>query len=93
MGIEKEGLTLEETEQIIDLAMPSLVEEELPVTTSPAMLATPEEIPVVRISYRVKYQTNPDYIPSMSGNKYENVNTQVECEETLHPDIHMFLCQ
>ena len=29
----------------------------------------------------------------MSGNKYETVNTQVECEETFNPDAHMFLCQ
>ena len=29
----------------------------------------------------------------MSVKKYETVNTQVKCEETLHPDAHMFLCQ
>ena len=29
----------------------------------------------------------------MSVMKYEPVNTQVECEETLYPDAHMFFCQ
>ena len=29
----------------------------------------------------------------MSYNKYETVNTQVECEDTFYPDAHMFLCQ
>ena len=29
----------------------------------------------------------------MSGKKYETITTQVEFEETLHPDAHMFLCQ
>ena len=29
----------------------------------------------------------------MSGNKYETVNTQVECEDTLHPNYDMFICQ
>ena len=59
----------------------------------PSKIATPEEIPGVCISSRVKFQTKRDYIPSMSDKKYETVNTQVECEEALHPDTHMFLCQ
>ena len=29
----------------------------------------------------------------MSGNNYETVNTQVECEDTLNPDDHLLLCQ
>ena len=29
----------------------------------------------------------------MPGKQYETVNTQLECEETLHPDYHMVFCQ
>ena len=29
----------------------------------------------------------------MAGKKYENLNTQVECEDTLHPYSHMFIFQ
>ena len=29
----------------------------------------------------------------MSGKKYETINTQMECEETFHPDTHIFLWQ
>ena len=58
-----------------------------------AKIYTLEETPGVCISNWVRFQTNPDYIPSMSGKKYETVNTQVECEDTFHPDAYMFLCQ
>ena len=29
----------------------------------------------------------------MAYKRYETVNTQLECEDTLHTDAHMFLCQ
>ena len=38
-------------------------------------------------------QTKQDYIPSILGKQYETANTQVECEETLHPSAHMMFCQ
>ena len=93
MGIAKEDGNLEASEQRIDSYVPSLLEGELPVTTFPAKIATPEETLVVCRSSRLKFQTNPYYIPSMSVKKYETVNTQLGCEETLHPDPHMFFCQ
>ena len=63
------------------------------MTTFTAKIATPEGTPGVIISSRVKFQTKPDYIPSMSDNSYETVNNQVKYEDTLHSDAHMFLCQ
>ena len=73
--------------------MPSLAEVELPVTISPTNIATPEVTPGVHISSQLILQTNPDYITSMSGKQYQTINTQLECEETLHPDSYMFFCQ
>ena len=90
MGIEKEYVTLETAEQIIDPAVTSLEEGELTVTIFSSKTATPEETPGVRRSSQVIFQTKPDYTPSISGNQYETVNTRVECEQTLHPDSHMF---
>ena len=29
----------------------------------------------------------------MSGKQYENIDTQVECEDTLYQYEHMFFCQ
>ena len=29
----------------------------------------------------------------MSGKQYETINTQLEREETLHPDSYIFFCQ
>ena len=29
----------------------------------------------------------------MSGKQYETVNTQLKCEDILHPYAHMFFCQ
>ena len=63
------------------------------VTILPANISTPEEAPGVLISSQVRFQTKPYYIPSMSGKHHETINTQLECEETLHPDAHMCLCQ
>ena len=58
-----------------------------------ANISTSEETPGVHISSREIFQTKTDYIPGMSGNQYETVNTQVECEDNLHKDVHMFFCQ
>ena len=69
------------------------MEGEFSVNIFPAKIATSEETPGVRISSRVKFQTKQDYIPSMQGKKYETDNTQVECEDTFHPDSNMFICQ
>ena len=63
------------------------------VTISSDNIDTPEETPGVRRSSRVKFQNKPDYIPSMPGKNYKTINIQVECEETLHPDDHIFICQ
>ena len=93
MGIAKEDGTLKTAQQIIDPDVPSLVEGELPVKILPTKIDTPEETQGVRRSSRVKFQTKPYYIPSMSGKKYENVNNQIECEETLHLYAHMFIFQ
>ena len=93
MGITKEYKTLEAAEQIIDPAVPSLAEGEILANTFPARIATPHETTRVRRSFQLIYQNKIDYIPSMSGKKYETVNTQVECEDIFHPDYHMIFCQ
>ena len=56
----REDGTLEVSEKITDPDVPSLAEGELPVATSPANIATPEEIPGVRRYSRVIFQTKPD---------------------------------
>ena len=56
-------------------------------------IAREEEIPGVRRSTRVRFPTR-DYIPSMSGSsKYAHAVTQLESQEALHPDAHMFFNQ
>jgi hypothetical protein len=48
------------------------------------------EIPGVRRSTRVKFQTKQDYIPSLSGSsKYAFAITQMETQGVLHPDTHI----
>ena len=54
---------------------------------------TPELIPGVRISQRVRTQTKQPYVPSMSGTKYETIMDQLEQHGTLHPDTQMFFNQ
>jgi hypothetical protein len=51
-----------------------------------------EETPGVRRSTRTKSQPK-QYIPTMTGNKYEYVAAQMESEGILHPDTHMFFQQ
>ena len=93
MGIAKEDGTLEASKQIIDTDVPSLAVGELPVTILPDKIDTPDKTPVVQISSRVRFQTKLDYIPSISDNQYETVDTQGECEETFHLDAHICFCQ
>ena len=63
------------------------------MTILPTKIATPEVTPGVRISSQLILKTNPEYITSMSGKQYETINTQLEREETLHPDSYIFFCQ
>ena len=90
IGIAKEDGTLEAENQRIGPPVPSLAGGELPMTIYFYKIDTPEETPGVRISCRVILETKPGYIPSMPCKKYKTVNTVLECEETLHPDDHMF---
>jgi hypothetical protein len=60
-------------------------------TPAPTETDTPDEIPGVRRSTRVKFQTKQDYVPSISGSsKYAYAVTQLETQGALHPDAHMF---
>ena len=54
---------------------------------------TPELIPGVHKSQRVRNQTKQSYVPSMSGTKYETIMAQLEQHRTLHPDAHMLFNQ
>ena len=85
----KQELTLEAAEQIFD----AVVKIEPPVIKSPTDNSTHEAIPRVRRSSILRVQTKQDYIQRMSSKQYETKNTQVECEDTLHPYDHMMLCQ
>ena len=58
MGIAKEDGNLEASEQRIDSYVPSLLEGELPVTTFPANICTPEETPGVRRSFKIPNQAS-----------------------------------
>ena len=55
MGNSKEDGTLEAADKIIDTAVPSLAEGELPVTIFTANIAIPEETPGVRRSSLIKF--------------------------------------
>jgi hypothetical protein len=45
----------------------------------------------VRRSTRVKFKSKQAYVPSMTGStKYGYAVTQLEMQQTLHPDAHMF---
>jgi hypothetical protein len=63
-----------------------------PAETAPPIIATPDEIPGVRRSTRVRTRASDhDYVPSMSGSsKYAYAVTQLETQGVLHPDAHMF---
>jgi hypothetical protein len=73
-------------------------EEPVAPVQVPEPAAAPEEIPGVRRSTRVGVQTKPGHTPSMSGSsKYAYAVAQMESEQALHRDAHMFfnhcLCQ
>jgi hypothetical protein len=75
---------------------PPLLEETTNETVAPTKIETvaPPEIPGVRRSTRVKFQTKQAYIPSLSGSsKYAFAVTQLEQQGVLHPDSHMFFQQ
>ena len=93
MDIEKEDVTLETSEQIVDKDLPSSTEGEPTMTISPYNISTPKETQGLRRSFQVRFQTKTDYIPIMSGKKCETVNNLLECADILHPDAHMFFCQ
>ena len=78
MIFAEEDRNLDAAEQIIEPAVPSFAEVELPVTIFPAIFDTPEEIPGVHRSSQVMFQTNTHYIPSISGKNDGTENTQVE---------------
>ena len=63
------------------------------VTIFTVNIVTPEETTGVCISSWVISQTKLDYIPSMSGKKYETLNTLLKRGEILQPDAHMFFYQ
>ena len=70
------------------------VEEEqtLPaVPVEPAPVAQPVPPTAPRRSTRVRFQTNPGYVPSMTGSKYSYAVTQLESHGVLSPDAHMFV--
>ena len=50
----------------------------------------PTEIPGVRKSSRVKFQTKQDYIPITTGSKFAVIMVQLEYKIAIHPDAHMF---
>ena len=61
---------------------------EAPTTIPPS---APAEQPTLRRSTRIKTQTKPGYIPSLTGNKYSYAVTQLETQGVLNPDAHMFV--
>ena len=81
--------TVYEADEEHDAPAPLPVEAEvLPVQEH---TEAPAESPGVRRSTRVRTQTKPDYIPSMSsGTKYAFATTQLEYQGVLNPDAHMF---
>ena len=56
-----------------------------------AAVQEPVQFPDLRRSARVRTQTNPGYVPSLTGSKYSYAVTQLETQGVLHPDAHMFL--
>jgi hypothetical protein len=66
------------------------VEEEA-TSEQVAPVIEPVHSPEVRRSSRVKIQTKPGYIPSMTGSRYGYAVTQLETQGVLHPDAHMFM--
>jgi hypothetical protein len=57
----------------------------------PAPVVLPAQAPELRISTRVRSQTNQGYTPSLSGSKYSYAVTQLKIQGVLNPDSHMFV--
>jgi hypothetical protein len=49
----------------------------------------PVHLPELRRSTRDRTQTNPGYVPSLTGSKYLYAVVQLESHGVLHPDAHM----
>ena len=81
-----------ETRQVPNLPEPQLKLEDTEVELQPTTtITTPDEIPGVRRSTRIKFPTKQEYISSISGkSKYAYAVTQLESHGALHPDARMF---
>jgi hypothetical protein len=55
-----------------------------------APVIEPIQLPALRRSGRVRTQTKPGYVPSLTGSKYSYAVTQLESQGVLNPDAHMF---
>ena len=53
----------------------------------------PKEIPGLRKSSRVNFQTKQDYISRMKGSKYAVIVAQLEDHGAIHPYAHMFFME
>ena len=61
-----------------------------PHTVQDMKTEPPKEIPGVRKSSRIKFQMKKDYIPSMTGSKYDVGVTQLEDHGAIHLYSQMF---
>ena len=78
----------------VDDNEPAQVPEAAPVAApEDNRVEDPVEIPGVRKSTRVKFQTREPYVPSMTSTKYAVAVTQLVDHGALHPDMHMQFCQ
>jgi hypothetical protein len=62
-----------------------------PRTETPSLIALLAQVPELRRSTRVRSQTNQGYTPGLSGSKYSYAVTQIESQEVINPDSHMFV--
>jgi hypothetical protein len=65
------------------------VQEETAERVAPVI--EPAQLPELRRSSRVKWKPDPGYIPSMTGSKYAYAVAQLEKQDVLNPDAHMFM--
>jgi hypothetical protein len=66
---------------------PNVVETVQEETAGVAPVLETVQLPEVRRSDRVKTQTKPGYIPSMTGTRYGYAVTQLESYGVLHPSL------
>jgi len=59
-------------------------------TAEVAPAIEPMQLPGPRRSGRVKTQTKPGHLPSMTGSKHSHAVTQLKKQGVLHPDAHTF---